>query len=92
MSDKLENTEHVMEDSESEAMEAIEEMTLEKKLKVLERYDPADHYLLGAYVDSKDTVSNWCLGHIVKVQNYHVNVHFDAWPTRWDEVILNLFS
>jgi hypothetical protein len=71
----------------SEDTEArVEDMTLEEKLKVLKKYNPMDKYYEGAFIDSQDTVTNWCLAQVIAIDGKDLNIHFDGWPHKWDEV------
>lgn len=40
----------------------VEDMTLEKKLEVLKKYNPIDFYDENRYIDAMDSVNQWCLG------------------------------
>ena len=66
----------------------IEDLTLDKKVEALRKYNPADFYDDGRFIDAQDTVNAWCLGQIVAVDNKNLNIHFDGWSDRWNIVRL----
>jgi len=39
------------------------------------------------WVDVRDLVNKWCLGQIVEVAEGRVLVHYEGWPSKWDEWI-----
>ena len=59
---------------------------------MLKEYVPTDYYKEGCLCDAQDTVHNWCLSEIVGVNGREINVHFDGWPDRWDEVSVTPFN
>ncbi len=77
---------------EDVAMIRIEDMTLEKKLEVLKKYNPMEYYDENRYIDAQDSVNQWCLAQIVQVDNKNLNIHFDGWSNRWDVVSQKLKS
>lgn len=64
----------------------VEDMSLDKKIEILKKYNPADYYKEGTWIDAQDTVNAWCLAKIMQIENRSVNVHFDGWSNRWDVV------
>ena len=55
-------------------------------LKIL--VSSVDNFREGAYCDVIDEVKTWCVGRVIEKNGETVKVHFEAWPSKYDEVIL----
>ena len=44
-------------------------------------------WLVGQWLDVKDTVGQWLEGQVIQVEGDSVFVHYIGWPERWDEWI-----
>lgn len=44
--------------------------------------------LMDMYIDAKDQVNNWCVAKIIDQDliNLKINIHFDGWSSKYDEV------
>lgn len=40
----------------------IEDLSLDKKLELLKKYNQYEGYDEGRFIDAQDTVNTWCLG------------------------------
>jgi len=69
------------------ALDAIKDgMQLEKLLEPETDADLGDRtFTRLEWVDIRDTVNKWCLGQIVDLAEGRVLVHYDGWPSKWDE-------
>ena len=58
--------------------------------EALKKYDWTKDLQVGHFIDAKDTVNNWCVAIIEKLdhETSEVSVHFEGWSKKYDEVRL----
>lgn len=72
------------------AQKPIEQLPLSDRIKLA---DTLDHYkgiAPGWLIDARDSVNNWCIGHVLKVEGTYVYVNYDGWSSKYDDV--NIFG
>ena len=78
--------EDVQEKDALQANLAWKEHTLEYKRKVLAQFKEVDQFVVGSYIDAKDTEQNWCVAKIEQIKGPSVYVNFDGWGYKWQSV------
>ncbi len=63
-----------------------EELPLAERVKLAEAAVPFDAVAPGWLIDAKDTVDNWCVANVVKVDNGELVVNYDGWSPKYDTV------
>jgi len=73
--------------AKKQAFEAIKEgKPLDQAGATDSDIDLADRvFQVGQWVDCQDTVSKWLPARVVEVDGDNVKVHYDGWPSKWDE-------
>ena len=64
----------------------LEDLPLADRVKLAEEHKPFEGIEQGWLIDAKDTVENWCIANVLKVENNEVNVNYDGWSAKYDEV------
>lgn len=62
----------------------VENMSLEQKKELLNKYNFTAMLKVGTYVDAADTTNNFLLAKIVDIQGNQVQVNFDGWSQKWN--------
>ena len=57
----------------------FDQLTLEQKKELLNKYDHVPLLKVGTFVDATDTTNNFLLARIVEIDGNQVLVHFDGW-------------
>jgi len=63
-----------------------EDLPLVDRVKLAESYQFSELISPGSFIDAKDTVDNWCVATVTKVQNGEVTVNYDGWSHKYDFV------
>lgn len=100
MSDKLlGNLSDEMEEPSSEFMSSvegepavpIEELALDVRLKLAQKFNFFKYAKTGDFLDAQDTISMWCMATIEEMTDEtKILVHYDGWSSKWDQVRLYL--
>ena len=65
----------------------VEELPLTERVKLSETCNPYKGISPGWMIDARDTVNNWCVAEVIKVEGNEVLVNFDGWSSKYDEVL-----
>ncbi len=63
-----------------------EDLPLAERLKLAEAANSFSGIVPGSYIDAKDTVENWCVANVLKVDGGDVTVNYDGWSSNYDMV------
>ena len=74
-----------------EELDSLKQLSLEDKIALLKKFDPAENYKVGSFVDATDTTDTYCLAHITQINGVNLQVNFDGWSNKWD-LVSNLFG
>ena len=64
----------------------VEDLPLSERNKLAEACNPFEGIAPGWLIDAKDTVDNWCLGNVLRVDSGDVQVNYDGWSSKYDFV------
>jgi len=64
----------------------IEDLPLAERAKLAESFDPYKGIEPGWHIDARDTINNWCVAEVLKVNGGEIKVNFDGWSNKYDEV------
>ena len=97
MLDKLESqTEEIgssEQSSEYDMEQPVEELPLERRVKMAEKFDFFKFVKQGDFLDAQDTINMWCMATVEEVlEGGKLLVHYDGWSSKWDQVSLNIFQ
>jgi len=65
----------------------IEGLPLPERIKQAESYNPYNELKSGCYIDARDTVNNWCVAEVLKIDSNEVRVSYDGWSDKYNEVM-----
>ncbi len=68
------------------ATKRVEELPLAERVKLAESVDVHKDIAAGWLIDGRDTINNWCVCDVLKVEEGAVKVRYDGWGTKYDEV------
>ena len=74
-------------DSQIPTPTPIEDLPLEERIKLAEKYSPFEGIQPGWLIDAKDTVSAWCIAKVLKITNGEILITFDGWSHKYDLVL-----
>lgn len=64
----------------------IEDLPLDKRIQIVKNcHNPYGTIKPGLWVDAIDSVNSWLSATIEEVENNSVRVHFEGWPSKWDD-------
>lgn len=66
----------------------IESLPLVERVKLAEKTDPYVGIAPGWFIDARDTVNNWCMAEVLRIDGPDVKVGFDGWSSKYDDVIV----
>jgi hypothetical protein len=66
--------------------EKPEDLPLTDRVKLADEHKPFDGIQTGWLIDAKDTVDNWCVSTVLKVEGNEVKVNYDGWSAKYDDV------
>lgn len=73
-------------DAAEDVPEKPEDLPLEKRLKLIkEMHNPFGTIRPGLWVDAIDSINAWLSSSIEEVDGTSIKVHFEGWPSKWDE-------
>jgi len=64
----------------------LEDLPLADRVKLAEEHKLLEGVEQGWLIDAKDTVDNWCVANVLKVENNEVRVNYDGWSAKYDDV------
>ncbi len=65
----------------------IEELPLERRLVLANRFNFFKYVKEGDFLDAQDTINMWCMASIEEiVDETKILVHYDGWSNKWDHV------
>lgn len=64
----------------------VEDLPLPDRLKLADTINPYANLKAGHYIDARDTVSNWCVAEVLKIDSSEVKVSYDGWSPSYDDV------
>ena len=92
---KIENQDEINQDGTPEAIEAqeetvkqvkVEDLPLDKRIELAKNIpNPFGKIEPGLWIDALDSINSWCMSQITHIDDSLIKVHFDGWPTKWDE-------
>lgn len=45
------------------------------------------NFYVGQYIDANDSVGKWLIAQVISIDHGKVHIHYDGWPSKWDETI-----
>lgn len=64
----------------------VEDLPLQDRIKLAKNCpNPFGTLKPGVFIDALDSINAWCVASIVEVDENMLKIHFDGWPTKWDE-------
>ncbi len=76
--------------AEPTAATPVEELPLAERVKLAESINPYNGIEAGWFIDARDTINNWCVAEVLKMEGNDVKVSYDGWSSKYDDVILVL--
>ncbi len=64
----------------------VEDLPLSDRVKLAEAYKLSQEIAVGDFIDAKDTVDNWCVATVLKVDAGEVHLNYDGWSSKYDFV------
>ena len=64
----------------------VEELPLAERVKFADSVNPYNGIAPGWYIDARDTINNWCVAEVLKVEGNDVKVSYDGWSSKYDDV------
>ncbi len=64
----------------------FEDLPLAERVKIVDALPLLRGLAPGWLVDAKDTVNNWCVAEVLKVDGNDVALGYDGWSSKYDDV------
>lgn len=64
----------------------VEDLPLAERVKIAEAVNPFEGIAPGWFIDAKDTVDNWCVANVLKVEGGDIVINYDGWSPKYDMV------
>jgi hypothetical protein len=73
-------------DQKQEDNVIVEDLPLDKRIEIAKNCpNPFGTVKPGLWIDAMDTINSWLSAQIEEVEENAIKVHFDGWPSKWDE-------
>ena len=66
-----------------------EDLPLPERVKLADAVNPYLGIAPGWFVDARDTINNWCVAEVLRVDGNDLKLSFDGWSSKYDDVILH---